>query len=54
MALLKFIDLFTLSHGGNRNQQGDVSLWCGVWTIVVVWRQFHVAGRNFEAGMCVT
>ena len=48
MARLKFIDLFTLSHGGNRNQQGGVSLWCGLRPFVVVWRYFHVTGRNFE------
>ena len=48
LAWLKFIDLFTLSHGGNRNQQGDMSLWCGLRPFVVVWRHFHVAARNFE------
>ena len=48
MALLKFIDLFTLSHGGNQNQQGGVSLWCGLRPFVVVWQHFHVAGQNFE------
>ena len=48
MARLKFIGFFTLSHGGNRNQQGRVSLWCGLRPFVVVWRHFHVAGRNFE------
>ena len=41
MARLKFIGLFALSHGGNRNQQGGVSLWCGL-------RHFHVAWQNFE------
>ena len=48
MARLKFIGLFTLSQGGNRNQQGGVSLWCGLRPFVVVWWHFHVAGRNFE------
>ena len=46
MVRLKFIGLF--SHGGNQNQQGGVSLWCGLWAFVVGWRHFHVAGRNFE------
>ena len=27
MALLKFIGLFTLSHGGNDNQQGAQLMW---------------------------
>ena len=48
MAWLKSIGLFTLSHGGNWNQPGGVSLWCGLWPFVVVWRHFHVAGQNFE------
>ena len=48
MAQLKFIGLFTLPHGGNRNQQGGMSLWCDLQPFVVVWRHFHVAGRNFE------
>ena len=47
MVQLKFIDLFTLSHGGNRNQ-GGMSLWCGLQPFVVIWRHFHVAGWNFE------
>ena len=28
--------------------KGGVSLSCGLWPFVVVWRHFHVAGRNFE------
>ena len=48
MALLKFIGLFTFSHGGNQNQQGGVSLWCGMWHFVASWRHFHVVGWNFE------
>ena len=42
MARLKFIGLFTLSHGSNRNEQGRHVPLCGLW------RQFHVAGWNFE------
>ena len=45
MALFGFI---TFSHGNNQNQQGGVSLWCGMQYIVVVWWHFHVAVRNFE------
>ena len=48
MAQLKFIGLFTVSHGGNWNQQGGpVPL---MWSAahVVVWRHFHVTGWNFE------
>ena len=48
MARLKFISLFTPSHGGNRNQQGGVPLWCGLQSFVVVWQHFHAAGQNFE------
>ena len=48
MARLKFIGLFTLSHGGNRSQQGGVSLWCGLRHFVVVSRHFHMARRSFE------
>ena len=48
MVRLKFIGLFTLSHGGNQNQQGGVSLSCGLQPFVVVWREFQVAGRNFK------
>ena len=42
------IEIYTLSHGGNWNQQGDVSLWCCLRPFVVVWWHFHVAGRTFE------
>ena len=48
MAWLKFIGLFSLSHGGNRNQQGGMSLWCGLKPFVVARRHFHVAGWYFE------
>ena len=48
MARLKFIGLFTLSHGSNWNQQGEHVPLCGLWPFVVVWRHFHVAGWNFE------
>ena len=48
MVQLKFIGLFTFSHGSNRNQRGGVSLSCGVQLFVVVWRHFHVAGQNFK------
>ena len=45
MLRLKFIGLFTLSHGGNWNQQGGhVPL---MWP-VVVWEHFHEAGGNLE------
>ena len=44
---LKFISLFTLSHGGNQKQQGGVPfMWPAAY--VVVWQYFHVAGWNFE------
>ena len=49
MARLKFIGLFTLSHGSNRNQQGGrVPLMWAAALFVVVWRYFHMAGWNFE------
>ena len=48
MVLLKFIGLFTIFHSGNWNQQGGVSLRCGMRPFVVVWRHDHVAGQNFE------
>ena len=48
MARLKFIGLFTLSHAATGINKGGVSLWCGLRPFVVVWRHFHVAGRNFE------
>ena len=32
----------------HQNQQGGVSLWYDMQPFVVVWRHFHVAGRNFE------
>ena len=38
MALLKFIGLFTISNGSNWNQQGGISLWCGLWPFVVTWQ----------------
>ena len=44
MVPLKFIGLFTLSHGGNRNQQGGHV----PRPFVVVWRHFHVVGQNLE------
>ena len=45
MARLKFIGLFTLSHGGNWNQQGGgVPL---MWSAALR-SDFHAAGRNFE------
>ena len=48
MVHLKFISLFTLSHGSNRNQQGGVSLQYGLRPFVVAWWHFHVAGLNLE------
>ena len=48
MARLKFIGLFTLSHGGNRNQQGGrVPL---MWPAALCsgLAALYVAGRNFE------
>ena len=51
IAQLKSIGLFTFSHGSYQNQQGGVSLSCGVQLFVlfppvVVWWHFHVAGGN--------
>ena len=40
MVLLKFIGLFTFSHGGKQNQQGGVALCSGPG-----WLHFHVPGR---------
>ena len=48
MVQLKFISLFTLSPGSNRNQQGGVSLQYGLRPFVVAWWHVHVAGRNLE------
>ena len=48
MARLKFIGLFTVSHGGNRNQQGGCVPFMWPAALCSGLADFHVAGRNFE------
>jgi len=49
MLLIRFIDLlFTFSRGGNQNQQGGGSLWCGLWFFQVAWWHLDVAAQYFE------
>ena len=48
MARLKFIGLFTLSHGGNRNQQGGCVPLMWPAALCSGLAALSVAGGNFE------
>ena len=46
LLLSRFIDLFTLSHVSNGNQQGSMSIWLAALSCVI--SMFNVTAWSFE------